>query len=145
MLLVAVLAACGAGPWPSGYRAEVCGALNHLVAAEAQLAAITQALDAQDADGLALSATAMQREAEEARDAVARSPAWEPGAAMAVDLEAAALGYRYAGMLFQRGARQGIGPVVDTAVAKAQEGGAALGNAIVEEQSLGELYGWQAC
>jgi hypothetical protein len=145
-VLLAVGACAGAddGPWPGGYRSTLCSVLGHLLEADAALAPISQALEAQDPDGVGLGAAAMQREAAAARAMLAEAEPWDPGAALVGAVTEAAEGYRQAAVLFSRGARQGNGPAIDDGVVAVRSAAAAWGSAIAAERTLAR-YGWQPC
>lgn len=146
-LLIVTLAGCSlAEPaWPDAYREAVCAATQHLRAAEAQLVAAVAAVEAADPDLLQIAAAGLGRKSRDAGAALVGAPAWGPGSRLLAELNAAADALVRAAAGFLTGARQGLGPALDRAVAAAQDGDAALRRAEVEDDRLRDTLGWQPC
>ena len=142
--LLVLTIGCGiaAPAWPSGYREAVCAATTHLRAAEGAFAEAAAGIEAADAERVAIAAAGMERESNDALDALKDAPGWAPGAQLLVDLQGAAIAFARAASEFRVGAREGDGPALDGAVASAQEGDAALARADVEGERLRNSIGW---
>jgi hypothetical protein len=147
MLVIVTLAACLAVEpgWPAAYRDGVCAATEHLRAAAAQLGAAVAAIESADPDVLGIAAAGMEREARDASAALADAPEWGPGSQLLAELNDAASGLGRAAAAFQTGARQGIGPAVDQAVAIARDADDALQRAELEAQRLEDEGSWAPC
>ena len=146
-LLVVVVGGCAiVGPaWPAGYREAICAATAHLRAAHGALTEAADSIEAADAERLTIAAAGMEREADDALDALDGAPGWEAGARLRVELLHASLAFGRAAVAFGIGARQGDGPALDGAVALAQNGDASLTRADAEAERLRTAIGWEPC
>lgn len=137
--------AIAAPAWPNGYREAVCTATDHLRAAGDAFADAVDGMATSDAERVAIAAAGMERDSDDALDALDAAPEWAPGAQLVVELRGAAIAFARAASEFGVGARQGDGPALDQAVASAQDGDAALGRATAEGERLRNAIGWQPC
>jgi hypothetical protein len=130
---------------PDGYREAVCAVTDRLAGVDAQLAVALQAVASDDPERLSVVAAGMEREVDEARVALERAPAWTPGSALTNELGVAVSAFELAADLFAAGARQGNGPLIDRALAAAQEADAAFGRAGEASEQMRERIGWDPC
>jgi hypothetical protein len=145
-VLVVVGGCATAGPaWPAGYREGICAATGHLRAADDAIAEAAAGIEAADTERVAIAAAGMERESDDALDAIKRAPSWEPGARLRLELTEASVAFGQAASEFRVGASQGDGPALDEAVASAQSADGSLGRAELEAERLRTAIAWQPC
>jgi hypothetical protein len=146
LLVVAVGGCAIAGPaWPAGYREAMCAATAHLRAADDALTEAADGIEAADTERVTVTAAGMERESDDALDALDGAPGWEPGASLRLELRGASVAFGRAAVGFGIGARQGDGPALDGALSLAQNAEASLGRADAEAERLRSAIGWQPC
>jgi hypothetical protein len=146
LLVVAVGGCAIAGPaWPAGYREAICGATAHLRAADDAVAEIADGIRAADGERVTIAAAGMERQSDDALEALDGAPGWEPGARLKLELLGSSVAFGRAAVAFGIGARQGDGPAIDGALALAQNADASLGRADMEAERLRTATGWQPC
>ena len=145
--MVVVAGGCAtAGPvGPAGYRDAICAATAHLRAAHESVAEAAAGIESADAERVAIAAAGMEREADDALEAINGAPGWEPGARLRLELIGASMAFGRAAGEFRIGARQGGGPALDGAIASAQSADASLGRADLEAERLRATIGWLPC
>lgn len=135
-----------AGPvGQAGFREAICAATANLRAADDAVAEALAGIKAADAERIAIAAAGMERESDDALDAIKGAPGWEPGTRLRLELTGASVAFGRAASELRIGAGQGNGPALDGAIASAQSGEASLGRADLEAERLRTAIGWQPC